>query len=71
MLRGHRGRVLVGFITTYPISVYITTKVLNAFHGKVYSKHYITFVGDLRQVAIGGFFQRLRSPPLIKLTAMI
>jgi hypothetical protein len=28
MLRGHRGRVIVGFITTYPISVYITTKVL-------------------------------------------
>jgi hypothetical protein len=55
---GHRGpdRMVVGFITTYTISTYITNVVsLNPVHGEMYSiQHYvIEFLSDLRQV--GGF----------------
>jgi hypothetical protein len=54
-------------------SAHITTKDAssNPVHGEMYSiQHYVMkFVSDLQQV--GGFLQRIRFPPPIKLTAMI
>ena len=65
--------MVVGFTTTYAISAYITTNVvnLNPIHGEVYLiQHYvIKFVSDLWRV--GGFLWVLRFPPPIKLTATI
>ena len=59
LLRG-RGRMVVGFTTTYIQSVPNTTKVVSSNCGKVYSiQHYvIKFVSDLRQ--IGGFLRVFR-----------
>jgi hypothetical protein len=55
-----RDRIVVGFTTTYAMS--ITTNVVSSI------QHYvIKFVSDLQQDA--GFLQALRFPPPIKLTA--
>ena len=73
-LLGH-DRFVVGYTTTQlPVqAVLIATKVAssNPIHGKMYSvQHYVMkFVSDLQQV--GGFLQRIRFPPPIKLTTMI
>ena len=65
--------MVVGFTTTYAISAYVTTNVmnLNPIHGKVYMiQHYvIKFVIDLWQVV--GFLRVLWFPSPIKLTATI
>ena len=66
--------MLVGFTTTYAISVYHHLHVHCEFEphsGEMYLiQHYvIKFVSDLRQ--IGGIFQLLQFPPPIKLTATI
>ena len=67
-----RDRMVVGFTTTYAISVWQHWSCeFESRSGEVYSiKHYvIKFVSDLRQV--GGFLRALRFPPPIKLTATI
>ena len=76
ILRDHRGHgrdcMVVGFTTTYAISVYHHYSCeYEPVHGKVFSmQHYvIKFVSDLRQV--DGFLMVLRLPPPIKLTATI
>ena len=70
--RGH-GRMVVGFTTTYAISVYHHLHVVssNPTHDEVCSIQYylIKFVSDLRQV--GGFLRVLRFPTPIKLTTTI
>ena len=69
---GRRGRIVVGFITTYAISAYPPPPPerceFETHSGEVKSiQHYvIQFVSELRQV--GSF---LRFPPPIKLTAAI
>ena len=64
--------MVVGFTTTYAISVYHHYSCEFEFtHGDVNSIQYdvINFVSDLREV--GGFFQILQFPPPIKLNDMI
>ena len=71
LIWGHRGRdrMVIGFTTTCAIATKVVS--LNPVHGEVYSvQHYvIKFVSYLQQ--LGGFFQVLRFPPPIKLTATI
>jgi hypothetical protein len=70
--RRGRDRMVVGYITTYAISVYHHLRCEFQFHsGEMYSiQHYvIKFVIDLRQ--FGGFFRVIRFPPPIKLIATI
>jgi hypothetical protein len=67
-----RDRMVVGFITTYAISLYYHKRCeFESRLCEVYSiQHYETkFVSDLRQV--GGFLWALRFPPSIKLTTTI
>ena len=69
---GHRGRMVVGFTTTYTISAYHHwSSHFESRSAEVFSiQHYvIKFVSDLRQV--GGFLRVLRFPPPIKLAATI
>ena len=64
--------MVVGFTTTYAISVYHHYSCEFEFtHGDVNSIQYdvINFVSDLREV--GGFLQILQFPPPIKLNDMI
>ena len=71
-VRSGRDRMVVGYITTYAISVYHHWRCKFESHsGDVYSiQHYaIKFVSDIRRV--GGFLWVLRFPPSIKLTATI
>ena len=72
-LRRHgRDRMVVGSITTYTICDYHHGRCgFESRSGEVYSiQHYmIKFVSDLRHVS--GFLPEFRSPPPIKLTAMI
>ena len=68
--RCNRGRMVVGFITTYVISAYHHYRCeCESSSGEVYSiQHYvIKFVSDLQQV--GGFRRVHWFPPPIKLTA--
>ena len=70
--RHDRGRMIVGFTSTYAISAYHHKRYeFESCSGDVYSiQHYvIKFVNDLRQV--GGFLRELRFPPPIKPTVMI
>ena len=70
ILRGRRGRdrIVVGFTTTYVISVY--HQLCCEFESGRGVQHFvIKFVSDLRQV--GGFVRLLRFPSPIKLTATI
>jgi len=70
--RGHRGRdrLVVGFTTTYAISVYRHWCCEFESWSRWRVQHYvIKFDGDFRQV--GGFIRVLRFPPPIKLTATI
>jgi len=65
---GRRGRdhMVVGFTTTYKISVYHHWCCeLESQPGRGVQYYVIKFVSDLRQV--GGFLQVLRFPPPIKL----
>jgi hypothetical protein len=66
-LRGGRGRMVVGFTTTYAISAY--HQWYCEFELRSVQHYMIKFVSDLRQV--GGFLRILRFPSPIKLTAMI
>ena len=64
--------MVVGFTTTYAISVYHHYSCEFEFtHGDVNSIQYdaINFVSDLREVS--GFLQILQFPPPIKLNDMI
>ena len=64
--------MVVGFTTTYAISVYHHYSCEFEFtHGDVNSIQYdvINFVSDLREV--GGFLEILQFPPPIKLNDMI
>jgi hypothetical protein len=68
--RGRRGRMVVGFTTTYAISAYPHRCCEFEFRSGRGLQHYvIKFVSDLRQV--GGFLRVFRFPPPIKLTATI
>ena len=63
-------RIVVGFTTTYAISVYHHWCCeFEPRSGRGVQHYVIKFVSDLRQV--GGFLQVLRFPPQIKLTATI
>ena len=67
---GGRDRMVVGFTTTYAISVYHHWCCEFEFRSGRGVQHYvIKFVSDLLQV--GGFLLVLRFPPPIKLTATI
>ena len=66
-LRGGRGRMVVGFTTTYAISAY--HQWYCEFELRSVQHYMIKFVSDLRQV--GGFLRILRFPSPIKLTATI
>ena len=68
--RPGRDRMVVGFTTTYAISVSTNVVSANPFHGDVYSiQHYvIKFVSNLRQ--IGDFLRVPRFHLPIKLTAI-
>jgi hypothetical protein len=67
--RGH-DRIVVGFTTTYAISVYHHCCCEFASRSGRGVQHYvIKFVRDLRQV--GGFLRVLRFPPPINLTVTI
>ena len=69
---GHRGRdsIVVGFTTTYVISVYHHWCCeFESRSGRGVQHYVIKFVSDLRQV--GGFLRVLLFPPPIKLTATI
>jgi hypothetical protein len=64
--RGGRGRdrMVVGFTTTYEISVYHHWCEFESRSGRGVQHYVIKFVSDLRQV--GGFPRTLRFPPPIK-----
>jgi hypothetical protein len=67
-----RDRMVVGYITTYAISVYHHLRCeFESRAGEVYSiQHYvIKFVSDLQQG--GGFLRVIRFPPPITLNATI
>jgi len=71
-LKGSRDRMVVGFTTTFAISVYHHWSCEFESHpGEVYLIQHcvIEFVSDLRQV--DGFLRVLWFPPSIKLTATI
>ena len=68
--RGRRGRMVVGFTTTYAISAYPHRCCeFESRSGRGLQHYVIKFVSDLRQV--GGFLRVFRFPPPIKLTATI
>jgi len=63
-------RMVVGFPTTYAVSVYHHCCCeFESRSGRGVQHYVIKFVGDLRQV--DGFLRVLRFPPPIKLTATI
>ena len=65
-----RGRMVVGFTTTYAISAYHHWSCeFESRSGRGVQYFVIKFISDLRQ--IGGFLRVLRFPPSIKLTATI
>ena len=69
---GRRGRdcMVVGFTTTYAISVYHHRCCeLESRSGRGVKHYVIKFVNNLRQVC--GFLRILRFPPPIQLTAII
>jgi len=71
-IRGRRGRdrMVVGFTTTYTISVYHHWCCeLESRSGRGVQYYVIKFVSDLRHVS--GFLRVLRFPPPIKLTDTI
>jgi len=65
--------MIFGFTTTHAINAYHYNKILSSHnvHGEVYpiQNYVIKFVSDLREVGV--FFQVLRFPPPIKVTATI
>ena len=68
--RHGRGRIVVGFTTTYAINAYHNSCCeLESRSGRGVQRYVIKFVSDLRQV--GGFLRVLRFPLPIKLTATI
>ena len=68
--RPGRDRMVVGFTTTYAISVSTNVVSENPFHGDVYSiqQYVIKFVNNLRQ--IGDFLRVPRFHLPIKLTTI-
>jgi hypothetical protein len=67
---GYRGRMVVGFTTTYAISAYHHWCCeFESRSGRGIQHYVIKFVSDLRQ--FGGFLRILRFPPPIELTTTI